>query len=273
MSKITKIIIAIVLLLPLGLVQAQSIQKLKAVGQHAKYSDDGKTVIVSKNQFSSIEKFDLELNKQTVLAEGRGVGYKTFIDGDEVFFNKNKETKSVNIKTGKKNKVKAGITVKASVMSKKLGKKSANSVVDAIPSDDIQSITLVYGNGNVKQVAPRGNDGIYVLISLSPNGKFVLYNGVSGTDVYNIATKEVVSIGVMDAPKWAGNDVIVYMKTEDDGHVITKSDVCTYNLKTKKSKNVTKQFNGIAQYPSANDGATKILFSTEKNEVYQIINK
>ena len=250
---------------------AQTIEKLDAKGAHAQFSNDAKVILVSTSNYSTIEKFYLSSKKQTVLEKGRGVGYNSFVENNTVYLKSNdNKTTVINIKTGVKSSLKKFKSPKiaAKLANPKLGKNSTVVAIDVIPTLMIDGFIIVYSNGTQKELNPRGKN-TYVDICLSPDGKKVLYSSINGTEILSLTDNTILPLGLFEASKWANNNNIIYMKTVDDGNNVLESDVYLFNLSERSKTNLTKDFNGIALYPSSND-ASKILFNNEKEEIFLI---
>lgn len=251
---------------------SQTIEKLNAKGAHAQFSGDGETILLSKSNYSTIEKFNLTSRKQTVLKEGRGIGYNSFVVDNIVYLkNSDNKTNSINIKTGIKDEVLEGKSPKAAakLATLKLGKKSLVIAIDAIPNVMVDGFIVVYSNGTEKEFSPRGKK-TYVDISLSPDGKKVLYSSVNGTEVLSLTDNTIIPLGLFESSRWVDNNNIVYMSTIDDGNNLLESDIYMFNFSKRTNVNITKDFDGIALYPSSSKDASKILFNNEKEEIFLI---
>ena len=128
---------------------------------------------------------------------------------------------------------------------------------------------MIIRNGRTKLFSPNGKDNSYLWPSVSPDGTKVLYY-VCGLGAYvcNIDGSNVKKIGMMRAPQWYNNDIVVGMNDQDDGEVIYASTIVAANLKGE-TQTLTdgKQ---IAMYPKVSPATGKIVFSTPEGEVYII---
>ena len=250
---------------------AQTIEKLDAKGAHAQFSNDAEIILVSTSNYSTIGKFDLSSKKQTILEEGRGIGYNSFVENNTIYLKSNdNRTTVIDIKTEVKSSLEKSKSPKiaAKLANHKLGKNSTVVAIDVIPTLMIDGFIIVYSNGTQKELNPRGKN-TYVDICLSPDGKKVLYSSINGTEILSLTDNTILPLGLFEASKWANNNNIIYMKTVDDGNNVLESDVYLFNLSERSKTNLTKDFNGIALYPSSND-ASKILFNNEKEEIFLI---
>lgn len=267
----TKLILIIVITFPL-IGNSQTIEKLNAKGAHAQFSGDGETILISKSNYSTIEKFNLTSKKQTVLEEGRGVAYNSFVAGNTVYLKgSGDKTKAINIKTGKKNEIQEAKSPKAAakLSTLNLGKKSLVVAIDVIPTLMIDGFIVVYSDGSEKEFNPRGKS-TYIDIALSPNGRNVLYSSTNGTEIVSLTNNTIIPLGLFEGSKWANNNNIVYMSTIDDGDNVLESDIYMFNLSERSKTNLTKDFSGIAMYPSSSKDASRVVFNNEKEEVFLI---
>ncbi|MEN8139221.1 MAG: hypothetical protein ABFR62_12385 [Bacteroidota bacterium] len=272
MKNLCQTFFVLALIFPV-IANAQKIEKLDAKGRYPVFAENEQIIVVSKSNYNSIEKFELATKKQSIIVEGRGVAYKSYISGEDVYFKKENEMTSINLKTGRKQKQSQAGSPKAAAKMKSLSKKSERYAIDVVPTVMIDGFIVLFNDGTKKEFYPHGKS-IYVNAELSPNGSKVLYSGPKGTEILSLTDGTILPLGVLEAAKWAGDNKIVYMITEDDGHTLLKSDVGIYDLSKRTKKNLTENFDGLAQHPSANSDASKVLFSTNKNEIYLItINK
>jgi len=249
---------------------SQTIEKLEAKGAHAQFSGDEKTILVTKSNFSTIETFDLSTKKQAVLDKGRGIGYKIFVENDKVFAKSNNKITSFNINTGKKSISDAkSPKIAAKLSSNKFGKTSAKIALDVIPNVMIDGFIVVYSDGSQIEYNPRGKK-TYIDVSLSPDGKKVLYSSINGTEILLLTNNTIIPLGLFEASKWVDNSNIVYMSTIDDGNNVLKSDIFMFNFSSRTNKNLTKDSDEIAMYPSSSKDASKVLFNNEKDDVFLI---
>ncbi len=250
----------------------QTIEKLDAKGAHAQFSSDEEAIIISKSNYSTIEKFNLSSRKQVVLEKGRGIAYNSYIDNNTVYLKGNdSKTKTINIQTGEKGSIAEDKSPKiaAKLSTLKLGKKSYVVAIDVIPTIMIDGFIVVYSDGSQKEFNPRGKK-TYIDISLSPDGEKVLYSSIKGTEILSLTDNTIIPLGLFEASKWIGNNNIIYMSTIDDGNKVIESDVYIFNFSKRTKINLTKGFNGIALYPSSSKDASKVLFNNEKEEVFLI---
>lgn len=113
-----------------------------------------------------------------------------------------------------------------------------------------------------RSIAPRGS-GHYLWVALSPNRKQVLFTKAGGgTWVCDLQGRILHEVGYLNAPKWFGNQWVIGMQDEDDGHRITASDVVAVRLKDGTTQNLTAQTSAIAMYPAGHYASGKMAWHT-----------
>ena len=98
----------------------------------------------------------------------------------------------------------------------------------------------------------------YVLSSTSNTSKEIFLCNIDGSGL--------VSLGKLQAPKWMSNDMVVGMKTTDNGEVYTSGSIVVADL-NGNSQTLTGD-DVVAMYPLPASG--KIAFSTPTGEAYII---
>lgn len=256
-------------------------------------SPQGDYLLLSTAINTGLTKFDLTTSQTQVLTEAPGAGYDVKIspNGKRVIYRKNSFTKdhlkkvslqSLELTNGKSKElvaptrdlqgVRAEDATTAVVDNGKLAVKTADGskVKMSTPVLSINNRQLmITRNGRTKLFSPNGKDNSYLWPSVSPDGTKVLYY-VCGLGAYvcNIDGSNVKKIGMMRAPQWYNNDIVVGMNDQDNGEVIYASTIVAVNLKGE-TQTLTdgKQ---IAMYPKVSPATGKIVFSTPEGEVYII---
>ena len=267
-----KYILVIALILGgIGIVNSQTIKKLSAKGSHAQFTDDSNVLLLSKSDYSTLEKYDIKSNKQSLINKGRGIAYNCYVSGEDVFVKNraNNMISKIDINTGIKKELLTDKSPKFVAEKKKLGKKAIKVAVDVVLTERIDGFIVLYSDGTSNEFSPRGKN-TYVNVELSPNGKKVLYTGVNGSEVLSLENNTILPLGLFEATKWMDNDNIIYMSTKDNGDYITESDVYIFNISKRTNTNLTEDFDDLAMYPSASKDGKLVLFNNNENEVFLI---
>lgn len=123
-------------------------------------------------------------------------------------------------------------------------------------------------NGQSERLNPIEGANGYIWTSLSPNGQMVLSHAVGiGTFVSDLNGNIISSFGELLAPVWYGNDFVVGMYNQDDGRVITESQIIMKSLDGSVSQQLSPS-NQMAMYPAASVAANRIVYSTDSGEMY-----
>lgn len=131
-----------------------------------------------------------------------------------------------------------------------------------------KEIILSYGNGERKSMAPAG-DVLYIWVSLSPDGDHILFKAVArGAYICDLEGNIEQELGQLNSPVWAGNDWVVGMVDEDDGHQFTSSDIYSFHRKSGKKQNLTAENEEIALYPGISPNHDRLVFKNEKGELF-----
>ncbi len=250
----------------------------------AQLSHDGKWVVISRQSSVGLDKLDLATSKMTRISD-TGIGFDLRIAGDnktviyresELRDNNRRYTtlKSVNIASGLTSTV-SGATRNtfafaadaARVLSANAGSRSSEALRPVASINRGRLCVTVNGVTNV--IAPQGVEGrSYLWPSVSPDGKKVLYFLVGeGTFVCNLDGSNPVAQGVLRAPVWYNNNVIVGMDHHDDGVKTTSSKLLAKRIDGNTTQVITSA-STKAMYPST--GANNISFVTPEGELYVI---
>lgn len=262
----------------------------------ATISPDGGYVVLDQVAKPGIFKLDLASKAISTISEtGSNFGLKIANDNQTVVyressFDKNRmrkvALKSANLATGVKSTiVKAtrdlqgfavsGETVMA-LNSGKLATKSFGATKTVAPVVSIdKGRMMVTVDGKTSVVAPQGTEcQSYLWPSISPDGtKIAYYLARHGAYVCNLDGSNPVYLGSIRAPRWYDNNTVVGMNDQDNGHVVTSSQVIAVAADASMSQILTDA-SAKAMYPSVNADGSKIACTTPSGELYIInINK
>ena len=285
-----KILLGLTLLVSLGMnAQILSVKSTTKVAipagvkvSTAQLSPDGKWAVISHQSSMGLDKIDLSTNKLTRISDtGNGFDLKISGDNNTVIFresnygtDKRRYTtlKSVNISTGA-TKVVSPTTrdtrVFATDAAKALKANAGTFVGEATrPVASINRGSMyITQNGITTLVAPQGVEGkSYLWPQVSPDGKKILYFVVGeGCFVCNIDGSNPIAQGVLRAPVWYDNNVIIGMDHKDDGVKTTSSKLIAKRINSSTTQVLTTS-SVKAMYPSV--GANNISFVTPQGEFF-----
>lgn len=253
-------------------------------------SPTGDYLILAGNDTQGLKKYDLTTKKLTTLTAEKAVGVQISSDGSTVVYrSKNYEgklrytsLKSIQLETGEKEElikntrdlegvnVKQG-TVLAVNKGKMVSKRVSGEKLESIPV--VPSIKdgqlYITEKGKTRLLSPAGTNVNYLWPSVSPDGKKLLYYVMDQGQAYvsNSDGTNPVSLGILRAPKWMGNDWVVGMVDYDNGEVVTSSEIVGVAADGTQ-RTVLTDDSVIALYPSASADASKIVYTTNDGKVF-----
>ena len=264
-----------------------------AANKIAAISPQGDYVLITTDYNKGLTKFDLASGQTQVITDANGAGYdaKVSQDGQNVVYREKSMNDKHLIKTAVVSKnIASGATkqlvkptrdlngvaiegntaiaVNKSKMEKKaLSAEKAQQTMPVLSLDRYQLMITV--NGKTRQLSPLGTQHRYIWPSMSPDGTKVLFF-VSGMGAYvcNVDGTGVQSLGIVRAPKWYDNNIIVGMNDQDNGEVYTSSEIIAVDLQGHRQ--VLTGSDMIAMYPLPSAQSGKIAFSTPTGEAYII---
>lgn len=261
-----KLIISLSLLVAAATAQALdfgTISRMAVVPEGASrpvLSPDGKTLLYSAPATGALSAVDLESGKITVIdetegsnsqpvfsADSRHVTYKTYGRVDGLVCNDVRQA-TVNGSSPRR-------TIAAMQRTPRLATPAATNYA----IDDYKTIKVCI-DGKVSDITPVADAYSYQYAHLSPDGKHIVFTvPFQGVFVCNADGSEATCIADKGScPVWAGNSVVAYILSHDDGYTILSSQLVTYDLDKALTQVVTGP-DVIAEDVTAIDGL--IIFS------------
>lgn len=255
-------------------------------------SPAGDYVLITGHDLTGIRKYDLATGKLHTLATDKGAGFDVQISEDgklvayrsQQYKNRLRYTtlKTLDISTGKQNEIvkesrdlekfliKDGTVLaieKGTLKSKRISGKTLRTI-PAISSISKGQLYLTQ-NKKTSLVSPAGTSKNYLWTSISPDGKKMLYYVIEQGKSYvsNLDGSNAVSLGILRAPKWMGNNWVVGMEDYDNGTFITASKIIVVAANGSKRTALTDN-SVIATNPSGSADATKIAYNTADGKIY-----
>lgn len=265
----------------------------KGGGSFPILSPQGDYMLVTGSNMNGLQKYDFATKELTTLTDesGAGLGAQISSDGSTVVYRSTTykgrlryaTLKSLDVKTKKtKTLIKEtrnlqGVTVKkGTVLAVNNDKFVTKRVVDAkLKSAEVPAVPSIKNgqlyitiDGKTTQISPQGANISYLWPSVSPDGTKLLYT-VAGGHAYisELDGANPVSLGVLRAPKWLGNDWAVGMVDVDNGEVVTSSKIVAVKVTGDMRTELTDD-SVIALYPSASADASKIVYNTADGRVF-----
>lgn len=264
---------------------------------HPKFMPGGESLLVSSENFVGLGIVDIKNQTYTKLTDMAGAGYmpaisadgKTIIARDADYMNQRISLYQIDVKTKDKVAIQKNInhinriaidgsnisfavdgrSFKKTVINGKAVQSNANTSV-YVTEEDLKLV--VYNNGVRTVVDPLSTatrDVSYCWSSMSPDKTKLLF--VAGNDAYvsDLNGKNLIHLGTIHAPVWRGNDYVVGMCDEDDGHQFTASDIVI--IKAQKGampQQLTPVSGEIKMYPSVSEDGNKIAYHTTDGKLY-----
>lgn len=109
----------------------------------------------------------------------------------------------------------------------------------------------------------------YIWFSLSPDNTKMVFTVVGGdTYVTDTAGNILKVIENANAPQWSPDGKwILFMRDEDDGHVITASEIWAYHLEKNRKIQITATEDIHEMYPVWSPGMNQIAYQTDSGNI------
>jgi Tol biopolymer transport system component len=130
---------------------------------------------------------------------------------------------------------------------------------------------VLWKHGYRKELKP-GGEGSYIWISLSPDGKKMLYYLVGkGAFVCDLNGRILLDAGNLMNPGWLNNDYIIGVGIRGNVAKSTSTDLVAYSVKTSKRIVITNTADINERNPYPFDKGRKIAYQTPSGSI-QVIN-
>jgi len=260
------------------------------------FSPDGSKILFTQSGFRGLWLYDLSDKSTMQLNDHTGAGYEPVFtkDGRQIIFRVDEYIKKRRYSALA---IQAIGDEKTQYLTEKMRHLSpaillnSNRLVYRV-NEDVKSVRLnndksikthiadeIYGyidNGKIiiqnygirKERIPIENRD-YIWFSLSPNKSEFIFTVVGGsTFISDINGNILTELGKANAPQWSPDGKwILYMVDEDDGHVITASDIWVYNLERKTKVQLTKTNDIHEMYPAWSPKMDKIVCALNSGNI------
>jgi len=261
-------------------------------GYNPVLSPAGDYLLITGSDLKGLRKYDLITKQLQTLTTDKGAGFDVQIseNGNLVAYRsqqyKNRlrytSLKTLDISTGKRNEVvkesrdlekfiiKDGTVLaveKGTLKSKRVSGKTLRTA-PAISSISKGQLYLTQNKQTIR-LSPEGKNINYLWTSISPDGNKLLYYVIEHGKAYvsNLDGSNPVSLGVLRAPKWMGNNWVIGMEDYDDGSVLTASKIIAVSANGSNRTALTAD-SVIATNPSGSADATKIVYNTADGQIF-----
>jgi len=261
-------------------------------GYNPVLSPAGDYLLITGSDLKGLRKYNLTTKQLQTLTTDKGAGFDVQIseNGNLVAYRsqqyKNRlrytSLKTLDISTGKRNEVvkesrdlekfiiKDGTVLaveKGTLKSKRVSGKTLRTA-PAISSISKGQLYLTQNKQTIR-LSPEGKNINYLWTSISPDGNKLLYYVIEHGKAYvsNLDGSNPVSLGVLRAPKWMGNNWVIGMEDYDDGSVLTASKIIAVAANGSNRTALTAD-SVIATNPSGSADATKIVYNTADGQIF-----
>ncbi len=232
----------------------QQINDYPGAGYEPKFTADGKKIVfradeyINKRRYSALAIQAIGDQKPQYLTEKmRHLSPALLLDSDRLVYRENDDVKGIRLDHEKSNE---------SIIT--------GEVYGYIDNGKI----IIHKNGIRNELVPIQNED-YIWFSLSPDKSEFVFTVVGGsTFISDIDGNILTELGKANAPGWSPDGKwIVYMVDEDDGHVITASDIWVYNLESKTKMQLTKTSDLHEMYPVWSPKMDKIVCALDSGKI------
>ena len=267
-------------------IEVTELRLMKEAGSeafHPRFTPDGKTILLSGEDYAGLKSFDLATGKVRVLTTGAGAGWNLAISDDsrtvtvrQTDFSRTpwgeRQVYSINLDNAQMQRVTAvADEVPLAVLRNSMSlRRQAELRPIVYVNQDLK--LAVERNGRTTVLTPNGADENYLWASLSPDGTRIAYFVMSlgYSFISDLDGNVLANLGRnFHAPQWINNDWLVGMDDRDDGRVFTESSIVAITADGRIRQNLTQPNSGkIAMYPAVSPSGNQIAFHTMDGELY-----
>ncbi len=133
--------------------------------------------------------------------------------------------------------------------------------VYSIVNNQIQKIGLHDGNRTTVFTSEKQ----LLNIDVSPDMELIAIEEYGGDLlIHEIATNNTINLGEGNKPHFSPDgEKVVFMRTKDDGHQLTESDIFIAQIDGASIRNLTKDFDALAMRPTWHPDGHSIIFDTD----------
>ena len=268
----------------------------KGAVYHPKFMPGGESLLVSSENFVGLGVVDLKNQSYTQLTNMVGAGYnpaisadgKTVIARNADYYRQTISLHKINVETKETvtlakdiehinhidyngNDITFATNGRALKKSAITGK-SLSGVVSSIYVTEEDLKLVVYNRGRRIVVDPLSSatrDVSYCWSSISPDKTKLLFVAGNNAYVSDLNGGNLVDLGPIHAPVWRGNNYVVGMMDEDDGHRFTASEIVIVKAaKGAKVQQLSSSSSEIKMYPTVSEDGSKIAYHTTDGKIY-----
>lgn len=225
-----------------------------------RFSPDGNYVLLTKDNFKGLWRYNISEDKLTQINDYYGSGYNTVInpvDGKINF-----------IKDEFKNKRKESVQ---KIFDPNLNSEITDSVINNTqPKVYSENSQIIINHSRIRKTIKPLGEGNYIWVSLSPKNDKILFTFAGkGTYICDLNGRIISELGYANAPKWSPDGKwIVYMDDKDDGLNYVSSDIIISSSDGKFKFNITDTNSEIEMYPEWSSEGNKIVYHNLDGDIF-----
>lgn len=241
------------------------------MGHNPMLSPDGRTLLFSADDHTGLKAIDLNTDRVTVLDDAAGAGFSPVFsaDGSKVVYRTaeiidglmHRDVRAYDFATAERSNIQS--------LNRSDVDLHATAGSETYVYGDIKRIVRVE-NGKTEYITPLADAHSYLWVSLSPDGSKILFSepfkGVFVADADGKNAVRIASKG--DYPAWAGQNLVTFTVSHDDGYVILDSTLKVYDLTTGVTVDLTAKDVLVGESTSAANGT--VVYSTLGGEIYKL---
>jgi len=245
--------------------------EVAGTGHNPMLSPDGRTMLFSADDHTGLKAIDLSTNRVTVLDEASGAGFAPVFsaDGSKVVYRTAELVDGLMHRDVRAYDFTAAKSTKIQGLNRTDVDLHATAGKEKYVFGDIKRIVHVE-NGKTQYLTPIADAHSYLWVSLSPDGTKILFSEpFKGVFVADADGKNAIRIAAKgDYPAWAGQNIVTFTVSHDDGYVILDSTLKVYDLTTGVTVDLTDKDVLVGESTSAADGT--VVYSTLGGEIYKL---
>lgn len=260
---------------------------------HPQFDHSGEKLLLTAENYKELHLLELIENKLLKISDADGAGYspkfswnnETVLFQEQEFIDRRRFTKLVawQKSTGNTRVIEPAVRnlsvpmIAGNRVLFRSDDKLKSAVIDQSQPDrsdeifaGIENQELVLYRGEERLVIKPYENESYIWPSISPDRKHVLaYAMGKGAFISDLTGMVLAELGQIEAPVWAGNDFIVGMVTQDDGHQILESAIVAVHPLSGERQVLTSG-DKIAMHPDVSEKMQTIAFDTPDGEIWFI---
>ena len=269
---------------------------------HPVFTPDGKSLLVSSEDYNGLSVFDMTTKKLTSLTKMAGAGWLPEISAD----GRTVVCKEMHMESQKMSLHSIDLATKASTMlasridhvnnvnlvdnnvtyaplgqgavtkqfaSRRISTKAVagrTNLNTYVTTEDLK--VVVYRNGvrnELKLNTANGDEDLYCWVSLSPNGKRILLVGKRGAFTCNLDGSGLTYLGKVWAPVWCGDEYVVGQNdTSNDGYEISRSDIVVVPSTGGAIQQLTPSNSQLKMFPAVSPDGKQIAYHSGEGDIY-----